>query len=83
MTKLTPLLVLALVAAYAPASDFQIRSQVLTVNEGKTRQLYLFYGKEFTHAYERAFAGRHPRRTLLRRSRCDGFPMELADAQNG
>ena len=56
MFKLLPLLALALVAASAPAGDFHIRSQVLTVSEGKTRQLYLFDGREFTHLWDRSDA---------------------------
>ena len=56
MTKLTPLLALALVATSTLASDFRIRSQVLTVSEGKARQLYLFDGKEFTHLWDRSDA---------------------------
>ena len=50
------MLILALVAASAPADDFRIRSQVLTVSDGKTRQLYLFDGKEFTHLWDRSEA---------------------------
>lgn len=50
------MLVIALVAASATADDFHIRSQVLTVSEGKTRQLYLFDGKELTHLWDRSDA---------------------------
>ena len=50
------MLILALVATSAPADDFHVRSQVLTVSEGKTRQLYLFDGKEFTHLWDRSDA---------------------------
>ena len=50
------MLILALVAASATADDFHIRSQVLTVSEGKTRQLYLFDGKELTHLWDRSDA---------------------------